>query len=92
MKQVHIDVTSREEGAQLKRGLADPTVRALVRIMGVLSTLPSDRARERVLRVVDDKFDEEDPAYVSVFKGPPLRYRIVTRDPRLPARVERSSS
>jgi hypothetical protein len=63
-----IDVASRQEAAQIRRGLADPEVRAFVQVMGELLALPSDRARARVLRFVDDHLDEEDPAYVSVFR------------------------
>jgi hypothetical protein len=62
-----IDVATRAEGQQIRDGLADPRVRALVRVMGVLARLPSDRSRARVLRFVDDKFAEDDAAYISVF-------------------------
>jgi len=63
-----IDVANRTEAEQIRRALADPKVRALVLMMGELLALPSDRARERVLRFVDDHLDEQDPAYVSVFR------------------------
>ena len=63
-----IEVTNRAEGEQIRRALTDPQVRAFVLVMGALVTLPSDRARERVLRFVDDQLAEEDPAYVSVFR------------------------
>jgi hypothetical protein len=63
-----IDVADRKEAAQIRRALADPQVRAFVQVMGELLALPSDRARERVLRFVDDTLDEQDPAYVSVFR------------------------
>jgi len=63
-----IDVVNRKEADQIRRGLAHPEVRAFVKVMGMLSSLPSDRARERVLRFLDDKFDEEDAQYVSVFR------------------------
>ena len=49
-----IDVKNRDEAAQIQTALADPTVRAFVLIMGALIPLPSDRARERVLRFVED--------------------------------------
>ncbi len=65
-----IDVQDRHEAAALRRGLADPQVRAFVKVMGTLVALPSDRARERVLRFVDDHFEEVDPAYQSVFRQP----------------------
>jgi hypothetical protein len=63
-----IDVATRKEGEQIRRGLKDPQVRALVKVIGTLGALSSDRARERVLRFVDDRLDEEDPHYVSVFR------------------------
>jgi len=53
-----IAVASRREGEQIRAGLADPTVRAFVKVMGALAPLPSDRARARVLRFVADHFDE----------------------------------
>jgi hypothetical protein len=56
-----IDVTNRKEAENIRRGLARPDVRAFVITMGILEALPSDRARERVLRFVVDKFDEERP-------------------------------
>jgi hypothetical protein len=62
-----IDVVNRTEADQIRRALADPQVRAFVKVMGTLLALPSDRSRERVLRFVDDKFAEDDPQYVSVF-------------------------
>lgn len=64
----YIDVADREEAEQFRRALVDPQVRAFVKVMGTLLSLPSDRARERVLRFVDDKLDEEDAQYVSVFR------------------------
>jgi hypothetical protein len=62
-----IDVRNRAEAEQIRRALADPQVRAFVKVMGTLLALPSDRSRERMLRFVDDKFAEYDPQYVSVF-------------------------
>jgi hypothetical protein len=62
-----IDVANRAEAEQIQRALADPQVRAFVLVMGTLLDLSSDRARERVLRFLDDKFAEEDAQYVSVF-------------------------
>jgi hypothetical protein len=55
---VGIEVKDRKEGDAIRRGLGDPAVRAFVITMGVLSTLPSDRSRERVLRFVADHYAE----------------------------------
>lgn len=57
-----IDVINRKEGEQIRQGLADPQVRAFVKVVAALNTLPSDRARARVLRFVTDSFDEQDHA------------------------------
>jgi hypothetical protein len=62
-----IDVKNRKEAELIQRALADPQVRAFVKVMGTLLALPSDRSRERVLRFIDDKLAEDDPHYVSVF-------------------------
>lgn len=64
-----IEVADREEAEQLRRALADSQVRAFVKVMGTLLALPTDRARERVLRFVDDQLDEENPDYISVFRA-----------------------
>jgi len=56
-----IEVKDRKEADAIRTGLDDPTVRAFVVMMGVLKELPSDRARVRVLRYVQDYF-EENPA------------------------------
>lgn len=64
----YIEVADREEADMIRRGLADPAVRALVKVIGTLSKLPSDRARARVLRHVDDRLDEENAQYLSVFR------------------------
>lgn len=53
-----IEVQDREEARQLKLGLSDPAVRVFVRVMGTLSTLESQRTKERVLTFVKDHFDE----------------------------------
>ncbi len=63
-----IEVATRAEARQIRRGLTDPQVRAFVKVMGTLLALPSDRSRERVLRFVDDKLDEENAQYSSVFR------------------------
>ena len=53
-----IEVADRREAELLKAGLQDTQTRAFVKVMGVLSQLPSDRARSRVLRFVADYADE----------------------------------
>jgi hypothetical protein len=53
-----IDVANRKEAEIIRRALVRPDVRAFVITMGVLATLPSDRARERALRFVADYLDE----------------------------------
>jgi len=55
-----IEVENRKEADQIRLGLSDPAVRAFVRVMGTLSTLKSQRAKERVLTFVKDHFDEMD--------------------------------
>lgn len=50
-----IEVANRKEGQQIRAGLNDPAVRAFVKVIGILSTLPSDRARRRVLGFVMDR-------------------------------------
>lgn len=54
-----IDVESREEADLIRKGLEDPAVRALVKVMGALAALPSDRARRRVMTHVVDYLEEE---------------------------------
>jgi hypothetical protein len=53
-----IPVNSRDEGEAIRKGLEDPATRAIVVIMGALSTL-DNRARIRVLTYVRDYFDDE---------------------------------
>lgn len=53
-----IEVADRQEAKQLKLGLSDPAVRAFVKVMGALSTLKSQQAKERVLTFVKNHFDE----------------------------------
>ena len=55
-----IEVADRKEADHIRTGLADPSVRAFVVVMGALAALPSDRARARVLNYVRDYFDEAD--------------------------------
>jgi len=54
-----IDVESRDEADLIRKGLEDPAVRALVKVMGALSALPSDRAKKRVMAHVIDYFEEQ---------------------------------
>jgi hypothetical protein len=54
-----IEVADRKEAALIRRGLADPATRALVKVMGALAALPTDRARIRTMRFVEDHFMEE---------------------------------
>lgn len=54
-----IDVKDRKEAEAIREGLADPATRALVTIMGALSGLPTERARNRVLQWVIDEVSEE---------------------------------
>ena len=56
-----IEVRDRREAEHIRAGLENPNVRALVVVMGVLSLLPDDRARKRVLNWVADKLDIETP-------------------------------
>lgn len=55
-----IEVDNRKEAALIRSGLSDPTTRALVKVMGALKPLPSDRARARCLRFVMDRLDEHE--------------------------------
>lgn len=65
-----IDVSSRKEGEQLRKGLEDPSVRAFVQIIAALRELPNDRVRVRVLRFVGEAF--EDQAQVRLDDDRPL--------------------
>lgn len=62
---VAIEVNNRSEAESVKRAMADPKCRALVLIVGALLELPSDRARLRVLRHVQDALDEGELARLS---------------------------
>jgi len=53
-----IEVKDRKEGDLIRVGLEDPETRALVKVMGALHKLPTDRARVRTLRFVSDMIDE----------------------------------
>jgi hypothetical protein len=54
-----IEVSDRKEADAIRAGLSDPSVRAFVAVMGVLSTLPSERARHRVMEFVRGHFEEK---------------------------------
>lgn len=56
---VAIDVKDRIEGAAIKAALGDPVTRAATVIVGHLLSLPTDRARKRVLAFVEDTLDEQ---------------------------------
>lgn len=60
---ISVEVENREEGRQILAGLGDPEVRAFVRIAGALLPL-SERARQRVLRFVADRLEEEEETFV----------------------------
>ena len=53
-----IEVADRKEADAIRAGLSDPAVRAFVIVMGALSTLPTLRARQRVMEFVRDHFEE----------------------------------
>lgn len=55
----NIEVANRKEANAIRAGLDDPSVRAFVIVMGILLTLPSQRARVRVLTYVRDRLEEE---------------------------------
>lgn len=53
-----IEVKDKEEAALIRDGLSDPMVLAFVKIQGALSRLTTKRARVRVMKFVEDHFDE----------------------------------
>jgi hypothetical protein len=55
---IRIEVESRKEGELIRAGLQHPETRALVKVMGALAFLPTDRARARVFWYVKDACDE----------------------------------
>jgi len=55
----NIDVKDRREADAIRAGLEDPVMRAQVIITGVLRSLPSDRARKRVITFVSDYIAEQ---------------------------------
>lgn len=54
-----ITVKDRKEADAIRAALDDPVVRAQVVVVGTLKSLPSDRARQRVLAFVQDSLDEQ---------------------------------
>jgi hypothetical protein len=55
-----IEVADRKEAQTIRAGLADPSVRAFVIIMGALQQLPTQSARARVLTFVSEYFAEQE--------------------------------
>lgn len=51
-------MNKREEKAAIIEGLKDPVLKATVLLVGVLRSLPTRRARIRVLQYINDKMDE----------------------------------
>jgi len=51
-----IAVSDRKEAEQIRAGLADPNVRAFVKVMGVLHGLPSRRSQQLVLSFVSQTY------------------------------------
>jgi hypothetical protein len=66
-----LEVKDRKEADAIRTGMEDPAVRAFVLVMGALKALPSDRARERVLRFVTDTLDERDGGQTTLKLGTP---------------------
>lgn len=54
-----ITVKDRKEADAIRAALAEEETRAQVVVLGMLLSLPSDRARARVLAFVRDHLDEE---------------------------------
>jgi len=77
----YIEVKDRKEAKQIKLGLQDEAVRAFVRVMGVLSTLPTQRARQRVMRYVEDQFNEQQENRHRTGDGEATRARTDVGDP-----------
>jgi hypothetical protein len=53
-----IEVANLKEARLIKAGLLDPQTRALVKVVGALAPLETDRSKVRVLKFVDDYFRE----------------------------------
>jgi len=62
---VSLHVKDKGEAAALRAAWDDPATHALTVVLGVLQTLPTDRARRRVLTWAVDRV-EEDHAHVNV--------------------------
>lgn len=56
---VAVDVKNRQEADAVRRAMDDPQTRAYVLVVGTLLSLPSDRARQRVMRFVADHLNED---------------------------------
>ena len=54
-----IEVINKREGELIAAGLAIPEVRAFVKVVAALHSLPTDRARVRVLTWLQSKGNEE---------------------------------
>jgi hypothetical protein len=57
-----IEVEDEEEAVLIRRALSDPQTRVLVKVMGALLALPTDRARRRALTFVSDHLAERNTA------------------------------
>ena len=55
-----IEVSDRKEAKLISAGIRDPQTRALVKVMGALAMLPTERAERRMMRYVQDHFAEQD--------------------------------
>ena len=56
---VTVEVANRQQAEAVRRVFADPQTRALVLVIGTLLGLPTERARERVLRFTADALEEQ---------------------------------
>lgn len=56
---VAVPVKDREQAEAVRTAWGDPTVSAFVIVLGTLMSLPSDRARSRVIQYVTDLLEEE---------------------------------
>jgi len=65
---IRVDVPSKQHAKAIEAGLERPDVRAFVLAVGLFDALPSDRARERVLRFLMDYVN--DPANLQFNEAP----------------------